>query len=241
MSAEPSCCDVASSATGLGGRRIYVHENALASLARQDPEAATLVVDTLAQIALGKALFHRIEQDGVALGAVTPETARRLGTAVDGDGAEVASRCLHAIAVKPAKGAAPPAPLLAPDERVAATCYFDRYYTFATSPEMADRMYKDSHSVAEIRRLRRRGEGYQDLVLLRGPRLVLWRRSDGEHGPLSREESTRLKSAAREKLRAELRRLLDGLGLAWRERSFIAGTCDKALEIALSQGALKSL
>jgi len=242
---EPACCGSVAPAQARSferrGRRIYLHENALVHLARQNPCAASLVFETLAQIAIRKTLFHQVEQDGVVLGTISPEGARRLAAAIDGDGAEVASRCLHTISYKPENGAARPLPLQESQEQIAGTCYFDQHYAFATSEEMANVMYLDDRSLKEMRRLRESGEDYQDLVLVSGPRLLLEPKDGRPRPPLTPAESARVRMAALRNVRDHLLRMLDSVELGEKERSFVTGKVDQALAAAFSHGALKTI
>ena len=223
------------------GRRIYIHENALSHLARQDPAVANLVFETLAQIAVRKTLFHQVEQDGVALGAISAESARRLGGEIDGEGAEAASRCLRALAYKPEGGAPEPLPLLGPAEKVTDTCYFDQHYAFATSEQMGKLMHQDERSMAEVRRLKESGEDYRDLLLVSGPSLVFERPDPRSHRPLTPEQAAQVRMATLGRVRHQLHKLLDGLELTEKERFFVIERVERALATAFAHGALKTV
>lgn len=170
------------------GRRIYVHEQSFADLARQSRPAARLTYTMLIRIAGTRMVRHRVLEDGVMLGLITADRARALTEYIEHAWADAATHGLQAISYAPSRAGGPHGelPLLGDNEHVEGTCYFSNYYTFATGPVAAALMFSDSNSIAEIKARLGVGMGYDDMTLVSGPRLSLARQirdegaADGE-------------------------------------------------------------
>lgn len=226
------------------GRRIYIHEQALAHLASRGRQAAEMVFSTVARIAVIKAIHHQVSQDGVMLGLISEEKAAEILEAFESEWSDVATACLRGM------GSANPnedreiAPLLRDDESVVATCYFSNYYTFATGQEMAEKMYRDESSVAEIRQQMLSGTDYQDLSLISGGKGLLPILPEAEPGRknLSDPELARIRMEVLRDLRMNTREILRSRAhLTPAEISFVEGRIDQSLGVVFSRGILKTL
>jgi hypothetical protein len=128
--------------------------------------------------------------------------------------------------------------------RAVATCYFSNYYTFATGQDMAEKMYRDESSVAEIRQQMLSGTEYQDLSLISGGKGLFPIRSEAEPGKknLSDQELARIRMEVLRDLRMNTREILRSRAhLTPAEISFVEGRIEQSLGVVFSRGILKTL
>ncbi len=156
------------------GRRLYINEDSLTSLAKQGYEEAQLIYQMAARTVALKAVHH-IHQDSEMLGVSVPESAQLLKEAINSLWSANATQSLRRVAYRPnnPRQRDTIVPVLNQGEAIFASCYFSNYYTFATCPKSAELMFADTNEIATMRQLMRDTALYDDLTLLYGHCLVL--------------------------------------------------------------------
>ena len=187
-------------------RRVYVHAHSLKQVCLSDRHAGEEILSAVIGVGVRKRLFNRLVQDGqILLGLPADALAplqRRIGE-LDGTSLSRTLKRVHHYPVTDGKSlhGVAPEPLFRRDEEVAASCFDDNYYTFATDRAAADRMYADHEPVKELRRLIAQTPDdprVADLVLVRGDRLVLMPgAASAPHAPCERLKPGDLKHLAR--------------------------------------------
>ena len=143
-------------------------------LARQAGGIGEQLYRALSRVAAIKAVHHHLVQDGVMLGQIAVERAEPVLQAIMDCWSQDISRVLWRIGYWPVE---PQRrydffPLLETPETVAASCYDAQYFTFATTPAAAQRMFEDTVDIQELRRSLREGRGASDLTLVKGRTLA---------------------------------------------------------------------
>ncbi len=224
-----------------GGRRIYVHEDSFRHLAFQGKDSAVLVYRMAAQVSLLKIIYHQVLEDGVHLGNVSKRAAERLVGLLEEKWSDAASRTLKELRYVFARVEESSEPVLNVDESIAATCYFDRYYTFATGPEAAERMYRDQSSIPEILRKKESGLDYQDLVLIRGASLVVGGSSaTPANRRLSESEAGQIRMDILRQVREDIGDSCETAELTSQEKAFVNDKIHRALALIFTKGILKT-
>jgi hypothetical protein len=196
----------------------------------------------IARIVILKAIHHQIEQDGVMLGIFSPQAARKLVQTLESKWPDAASDCLRSVSVRTDRSGGPALEaILDEGEAIKATCYFDNYYTFATEPEAASRMYRDTLDIAEIAKRKSEGSDYQDLTLIKGSQLVSPQGEPGRKSSrLTEAEASGIRMKVLSKVRQEATSASEPLPLSAKERAFFQDRLESALGVAFSRGILKT-
>lgn len=159
----------------LHGRRVYIQERALEFLAYTSADTAQHVFRALASIFIKKTVYHHVLEDGVLLGVFDRDQATRFLEQLDLQWLDTATSLLQSIGYRPND---PQEryhfyPVLETDEVVAATCYDVQYFTFATTPLAAKRMYADNESIRKLRNDEHIKSNNTDLTLIKGRALAM--------------------------------------------------------------------
>lgn len=248
---------------GEDGRRIYIHERTLDWLALSSPIAAQRVIGLQQSAQARKILHHRVEQ-AVELGVFRSALARAVSDRVDDLTIGSFTSLLRSIGFRPPERREAFETVLGDDEEVAATCFEDGYYTFATDGASARRMYADHEPLKQLRNRIRSGIGPCDLTIIKG-RALAFVIDSIEPGPTAGPayeraiRAERLSAAelqdARECSATELvlhlkRELLRGLDYERDEEMLVCqalGAMDRCMRVnkktcnALTRGALPAL
>ncbi|MFN7963282.1 MAG: hypothetical protein U0002_18620 [Thermoanaerobaculia bacterium] len=196
----------------------------------------------LADVVIRKACQHTVVQDGVQLGLLTASAAERVEEAVRPQPSPVLTDCLHRLRYWQNGSTSAWIPVLEEGEEVAGTCYFDGYYTFATTEAKANQMYRDGRPIGEVRQLKKEGRDYQDLLLLEAQRLSLdGVGSEPAQRPLNKLEAARERMKALHQVRSQVREMVRSAKLSDKECQFVCEKMDGALAMAFSRGLLKTL
>jgi hypothetical protein len=158
------------------GRRVYIHEHSFNILCQRSAAAATIILPAILTTAASKMAHRHIADDGRLAGVLGAATIERVESSL--------ARCFaapiaEALRVLGFRGSDPRVrrqifPVLHPSEHVAGSCHEAGYYTFATTPAAAERMYDDKMSPREIRAAIQDGlEEVSDLTVITGRSLVL--------------------------------------------------------------------
>ena len=164
------------------GRRIYIQANSLRMLCLSDVAACELILSAVVGVSTKKIMYNRLVQDGRLLAGLDDDGEARILEMIDDLPCASLSAVLANMTIIPVvngaqKGSVAPEPVLRPNEEVAASCFDDNYYTFATSAGAANRMYEDNEPIKNLRRMLAEDPSHEmvsDLTLVRGDRL-LWR------------------------------------------------------------------
>lgn len=150
------------------GRRIYIHREALGDMARQDRRQAFATSRALAEIRLAKIVHHHLVDNGVDIGAVRAATANIILPITVGTRQTGVTNFLRDVTYVPKLPWKEDArlPVLSPDEKVVDTCFQDGYYTFATGPGAAERMFEDRVPMPELKLSLAAGQGPGDLTII---------------------------------------------------------------------------
>lgn len=176
-------------------RRVYVHAHSLKQVCLSDRKAGEEIIAAMIGVGVKKRLFNRLVQDGQLLLGLDEDALVPVRTRItDLDGTNL-SRTLKRVRVQPVLNGrtrqhTPWVPLIGPHEEVAASCFDDNYYTFATDWPAAERMYADHVPIKELRRLIAEAPEdprVDDLTLVRGNRLTLLP-ADAELAPQPQHE-----------------------------------------------------
>jgi hypothetical protein len=155
------------------GHRLYLHEQSLRELARDPALEPRELARALTSASAMRIAGHHLG-GGVTLGVLPAEIAA--------DAEADLSRALYAPLTSVFRRTLGPelsrseqslSVLLLPDESVGASCFVSGYWTFATTPAAADRMFSDDAPLQELYRQRAAGGGPSDLRVIRGRRLVI--------------------------------------------------------------------
>lgn len=154
------------------GRRLYIHETSFEELARQGSKAAAMTYDALLGVPVLRLLPHDIEQEAVGTHGFRKEAAAEVCSVVSTRWSARLTAFLRNAAVVNSSNNIQA--LLATEESVVATCFDANYFTFATTPQAATRMYQDVLKISLVRRaVSAKGDAYRDLTLIKGPKLSL--------------------------------------------------------------------
>lgn len=127
------------------GRRIYIHSESFAFLAKTSLQAAIEVEGVLRSTTVLKIVHHQLADVGVDLGLVDRRTAIRIEKAFRAEFGGGFSTLLRRIGYRPRRPSAFNRfdPVLGPSEGVAASCQDSGYLTFATDTASGLLMYAD--------------------------------------------------------------------------------------------------
>lgn len=156
------------------GRRLYIHEHSFEILAHSSEIAAGRVYRILCQIIGCKILHHHLTETAIPLGLVSPAKAEKAESSVVLRWMDEITTRLREIGFRPLFSGDTHSfrPLLAAEERIAATCYDVQYYTLATSPAAAERMYADTSDIQLVKRAVRQKSSELDLTIVKGRSLA---------------------------------------------------------------------
>ena len=152
----------------IDGRRVYIHKGAFEDVATRSKRSAYDTSRVLAKVRLAKAVHHHLVDNGVELGAVRSEVVDAILPLTVGERSGDVSRYLRRLTYTPKLPwrEYPRLPVLLPDEEVADTCYQDGFYTFATGPGAAERMFEDRVPMPELKESIASGKGPDDLTII---------------------------------------------------------------------------
>jgi hypothetical protein len=165
-------------------RRVYVHKGTLEDVAKRSRRAAYDTSRVLAKTRFAKAMHHHIVVNGVADGLVRPEVADTLVPIATGERHADITRYLGRLTYLPYMPKLSPRanpelpwqngrlPVLRPGEEIVDTCFQDDYYTFATGPEAAKRMFRDRVPMGKLKARVDSGKEPDLTIITRKGRLV---------------------------------------------------------------------
>lgn len=221
----------------LSGRRIYVHEETFADLARQSPEAADLVFGMLGRVSAVK-ITHHVMDDSAGLGELSARIASDTVDAIERAWGGQITKALQAIWVRPARGRVA-APLLDSSERITATCYFSNYYTFATDEASAREMFLDTTEIGAIR-TQQAGSGANDRLILLSGRCLSIGPPRARQKPMDRTVTDARRRMVFSAIKSEFRDVMSTGALAGSPQHLtILIRLSDFLEIVLRRGVLK--
>ncbi len=173
-----TCCSITlPAAISPTGRRVYIQEESLAHLAAQSEELALLIYGFLGRVAVIRALYHHVKMDILELdtGDMPRDRAEKIINTLEDTWSPPLSSALRKIGYRPVSRPyrADFHAILSDDERIAATCHFSNYYTFATGITAAEKMYADTNDIATIKGLIKTTSLYSDFTLISGHSLAL--------------------------------------------------------------------
>lgn len=154
----------------MDGRRLYIHEYSLRqAILEGGPVAADLIVGALARTVAAKIVHHTFAVDGVALGLVEPSVGEHIDAVLAEASRNTLTMALASLELRGHRGGRSRGwGLLGADETVVASCADSGYFTFATGPGAATRMYLDTCSLRGLRTEVNGGGGPEDLQMLKG-------------------------------------------------------------------------
>lgn len=172
------------------GRRLYIHAYSFRSLCLESECARPVIMECLVSVAIRKMIFNRVIQDGMGTIYHEPDEAQMIETLLGKLNMSTATAALQRIshARRLPGGGLSFFQLLGPDEEIEGTCFHDNYYTFATSTQAVEAMYRDMEPIAELRSRLQRPEpepDIADIMLIRGDTLV-WEPDVSQHGMVRR-------------------------------------------------------
>jgi hypothetical protein len=152
------------------GRRIYIHQRSFGEAAAASERWGYQASLALSAVRTAKIAHHHIVENGVTIGAVRAEVAQMLVAPI----AESRSSLVGGLLRKTGHRPNIPyrqerlLPVLFPGEEIVNTCFQDDYFTFATSPDAAERMFADREPMRELRANIGAGRGPHDLTIISG-------------------------------------------------------------------------
>jgi len=245
------------SATNADGRRIYVHQDSFAHLAKSAAQHASEIYLCLGQVAMLKAVYQNFMEDGTMLMVLSKSEAHSMMNEARGRWGDPLNLTLRKLVYSPQDPKERHAiyPLLNQGEQIVASCYDDCYYTYSTSDAAARRMYADREDIQKLKKLVREKTGEFDLTMINGSALLFYDPDIGcgvdklpeyrrKHGAGAQKPDTaglvEIKLRIFEKLNRELRQIVDQI---WPEatgerREFIEEAYETCCG-ALNKGILK--
>jgi hypothetical protein len=197
------------------GRRFYVHGESIAEMAATNETWAWLASCAFANASTARVVGHHA-QNSIELGLMRPEVADRLTNPVKSTRNKQLRDLLKITGHKPniPYRPEPILPLLLPGEDIEATCWADGYYTFATGPGAAERMFADEVPMRALRRSIGAGEGPHDLTIVSGKLTLLDTASPNlsNAGPAERDVVLEWDATARNSYGLMLRGLVERVG-----------------------------
>lgn len=152
-------------------RRIYIHQDSYSYLACQSDANAEAVYRALCHARLVRVALHHIIDNGCGLGLIRPNTCVKLSDYIKQSWGVTITIFLRSVVYRSGRGESGTIqPVLTAPEVVEATCFESGYFTYATGPDAARRMYDDTAPLRQLRRNYARNDqgDDRDLVLIRG-------------------------------------------------------------------------
>jgi hypothetical protein len=159
--------------TCLSGRQFYIQEKAFEFLASQSHQSAQKTYTLVAKTSFLRILRHHIE-DGRTLKTIDLKICDFLHQHLYQEWMNDINQCLkkiHWLKIKNGNHNPEIHPILNPEETIANTCYFENYYTFATTEPAATRMFQAKETIRE-ERLLQKNKNNETIHLIHGHTLA---------------------------------------------------------------------